>query len=45
MHILVLGIKTHVDQEIRLESHFSFYKALPNATLVWYHHNDFAQQM
>lgn len=44
MHILVLGIKIHVDQEIRFESHFSFYKALPNATLVWYHHNNLAQQ-
>lgn len=39
MHIFVLGIKTHVDQEIRFESHFSIYKALPNAPLVWYYYN------
>lgn len=42
MHILVLGTKMHVDQEIRFESYFSIYKALPDATLVWYHYYNLA---
>ena len=28
MYILALGIKMHVDQKIRFESHSSIYKAL-----------------
>lgn len=33
MYITVLGIKMSIDQKIKFESHFSTYKALPNATL------------